>query len=247
MPTRSRGWFLALVLLMFSVACTTGLPSRANGEPAPQLLHPATDPSVRLASCGGHPFALEALEPTATDQVGPEFDALHAVLAAHAGELEGSPAQEPWRLVDKKDDELVFVADSGSGLLYVALRRQGAGWTFANMGDCQLHAVLGDGSGAARWWLDPRRPLPSGDAVALEILVLEQACASGNYATGRILAPTVIYEEQAITITVGVRGVGGTCQSNPDTPAVLILGEPLGDRELLDGYFVPPAPAQAPD
>ncbi|HEY8134566.1 MAG TPA: hypothetical protein VIF08_00885 [Candidatus Limnocylindrales bacterium] len=243
---RFLGALFAGVLVI--TACSGGpfLVSRADGEPAPQLLRPVTNQPAPLASCGGHPFAPEALDAPPTDQVGPEFDALRAVFAAHAGEFEGTPEQEPWKLVDKQDDQLLFVADSGSGLLYVFLRRQGDIWKFANMGDCQLHAALGDGAGAARWWLDPRRPFPTADSVVLEILVLEQACASGNYATGRILPPAVVYEAEAITVTIGVRGVGGTCQGNPDTPAVLTLNEPLGDRELLDGFFIPPAPALPP-
>jgi hypothetical protein len=240
--------FLGALLVLLVVACVGGplLVSRAAGEPAPQLLRPVTSQPAPLASCGGHPFTADALDSAPTDQVGPEFDALRAVFAEHAGELEGKPEQQAWRLVDKRDEGLLFIADSSRGLLYVFLRRQGDRWAFANMGDCQLRAHLGDGAGAARWWLDPRLPPPAADSTVLEILVLEQACASGNYASGRILPPAIQYEADSITITIGVRGVGGTCPMNPNTPAVLMLGEPLGDRELLDGFFIPPAPAGPP-
>jgi hypothetical protein len=168
------------------------------------------------------------------------------VLTRHAGELEDMFVGQTWRLVDRTDDKLVFLADSANGLLYIALRRQGGEWAFGNGGDCQLHAVMGDGIGAAQWWLDPRRPWPAADSTVLEILVLEQACAGGGYAVGRILPPVVQYEAEAITITFGVRVVGGTCPMNPNTPAVLLLDEPLGDRQLLDGFHIPPAPAGPP-
>lgn len=240
---------LALAIVTLCVSCIEGslLTSRAAGEPAPQLLHPASDPNDLLASCGGHNFPLATLDAVAPDQVGPEFDALRQVLARHANELEGHLAGQVWRIVVRTDAQLVFLADTENGLLYLALRRQADEWAFANAGDCQLHAVLGDGTGAARWWLDPRRPLPVADTATLEILIEEQACASGDFATGRILPPIVRYEVDTITITVGIREVGGTCPSNPATPAVLMLAEPLGDRELLDGFYIPPAPARAPD
>lgn len=238
-----------LLLATFGAACVGGsLPaSRASGEPAPQLLNAATGTHDLLASCGGHSFPLAALDAPGTDQVGPEFDALHQVIAAHANELEGDLAGESWRLVDARDDQLVFLAHSAHGLLYIALRLQGGQWTFANSGDCDPHAVIPDGGGPAQWWLDPRRPSPASDTTVLEILVLEQACASGDYAVGRILPPIVQYEADAITVTVGVREVGGTCQSNPYTPAILDLAEALGNRELLDGFHIPPAPARPPE
>lgn len=237
-----------LLLAIVVAACVRGSPaSRAAGEPAPQLLTAATGTHDLLATCGGHDFPLAALDAPRTDPVGPEFDALHQVIAAHANELEGYLAGASWRLVDASDDRLVFLAESTNGLLYMALRRQAGLWTFANAGDCDPHTVIADGGGPAQWWLDPRRPPPTADSTVLEILVLEQACASGNYAVGRILPPIVQYDADAITITIGVRGVGGTCQWNPSTPAMLDLAEAVGNRELLDGFHIPPAPARPPE
>jgi hypothetical protein len=51
-----------------------------------------------------------------------------------------------------------------------------------------------------------------------------------------------------VTITIGVRplevapGTLLNCGGPPGTPASVRLSEPLGDRTLLDGGRVPPAP-----
>lgn len=154
-----------MLLATLAVACAGGSPPapRGPGEPAPQVLQAVTDAPDLLASCGGHDFPIAALDAAPADQVGPEFDALRQVLMRHSGELEEMFAGQTWRLVDRTDDKLVFLADSANGLLYVALRHQGGQWAFGNGGDCQLHAVIGDGIGAAQWWFDPRRPLPAAD------------------------------------------------------------------------------------
>lgn len=241
---------LALAIIALAGACLNGTaaPARAPGEPAPQVLREASVVLEPRASFDGSSFPLAALDAPADaeDQVGPKFDALRREIARYTGEVPEYPAARAWRLVDRQDDRLLFLADSDNGLIYLTLRRRGNDWGFANSGDCQLHAVLGEEIGAAQWWLDPRRPAPTAESTALEILVEERACASGSFAVGRIVPPLVRYGADTITITLGVRVIGGTCPSNPATPAVLFLSEPLGERELLDGFHIPPAPAQPP-
>ena len=39
------------------------------------------------------------------------------------------------------------------------------------------------------------------------------------------------------------RGGAQECPDNPETPFLLALPEPLGDRVLLDGYSIPPRDA----
>ncbi|MGI8999064.1 MAG: hypothetical protein ACR2GO_05090 [Candidatus Limnocylindria bacterium] len=69
------------------------------------------------------------------------------------------------------------------------------------------------------------------------VLVTEQACNSGEDAQGRILEPEIIGGADSVTVVFAVRPRGGgqDCQSNPETPFLLTLDEPLGDRQLLDG------------
>jgi hypothetical protein len=98
---------------------------------------------------------------------------------------------------------------------------------------------------AAPWW-----PVDEGDVgpdtVVLDVLLVEQTCAGGELASGRVLPPVIETRDEAVVVTFLVEPVEGvvTCPSNPPTPAVLDLGEPLGRRELLDGALDPPRPPE---
>src|SRR4051812_30575486 len=104
--------------------------------------------------------------------------------------------------------------------------------------------------GPATWALDPAFPAPGADTSELHILVWERACSGGKLATGRMSNPLVEYTPADVTITVGVRplvpGPGEmlSCPGPPGTPASVRLSEPLGQRTLLDGGLVPPAPPE---
>ena len=87
---------------------------------------------------------------------------------------------------------------------------------------------------------------PSADASELELLVRERRCASGQSAQGRIdldqLARTD--EEVRIRLSVRPRSGGQDCQGNPWTPFTVELGEPLGDRTVVDASLVPARPLE---
>lgn len=87
------------------------------------------------------------------------------------------------------------------------------------------------------------------DAASIPIAVLEQGCAGGQVAEGRVRPPVIEYRPDAVLISVTVEPAGGfqTCPGNPPTPYVLELTEPLGDRALLDGGRYPPAPPADPN
>lgn len=98
--------------------------------------------------------------------------------------------------------------------------------------------------GRATWALDPSFAAPGPASTELHILVWELACSGGSPATGRMSAPVIAYAPTNVTITIGVRTIGGpqACPGPPGTPAIMQLAEPLGTRTLLDGGRVPPAP-----
>jgi hypothetical protein len=88
----------------------------------------------------------------------------------------------------------------------------------------------------ASWSLDPAFDVPGADAVDIPILVEERECASGRSAEGRIAPPVIELGADEVRITISVFRAPGdfqTCQSNPATPFVVVLPEPLGDRELV--------------
>lgn len=112
-------------------------------------------------------------------------------------------------------------------------------------------AVLATGGCGADGRLAPWRlagPPPDPAATSVDILVSEQGCTGGQLATARIQEPEVSYERDRIIVIVRTSEAGiNTCPSNPETPYVLRLDEPVGDRVLMDGSLEPPAaPATVP-
>jgi hypothetical protein len=102
------------------------------------------------------------------------------------------------------------------------------------------------GVSVATWWIDPKQPAPTAKSTTIHALVMEQACASGQSAEGRVEEPIIELGDTSITVTYRVRGRQGTgqdCQGNPTTPIELTLPEPLGNRTLLDGGSDPPRDA----
>ena len=85
----------------------------------------------------------------------------------------------------------------------------------------------------ASWRLDPSFA-PRASSTEIPILVLEAACASGRPTTGR-MEVEVAYSASSVTIGIKVKPLGGDqdCQA-VQTPYVVGLREPLGDRELVD-------------
>lgn len=107
-------------------------------------------------------------------------------------------------------------------------------WTLA-----VLVVMVATGCGAsgapAVWWVAPDQDVDP-DTQTLDVLVLENECASGQPATGRVQDPVIESDDERVVVTFRIRPVGeATCPSNPPTPHTLDLGEPLGDRVLLDG------------
>lgn len=89
---------------------------------------------------------------------------------------------------------------------------------------------------AAVWWPAPGEQVTT-ETQVLDVLVEEQECASGEPATGRVLDPAIERSDDQVVVTFRVRAVEGNvnCPGNPPTPAQLDLGEPPGNRRLLDG------------
>ena len=107
------------------------------------------------------------------------------------------------------------------------------------------------GFGPATWALDPAFPLPGPTASKLHVLVWERACSSGRPTSGRMSAPVIDDSATSVSITIGVRPMTDNalhaCPIPRGTPALIHLGEPLGDRTLLDGRTgAPPSPAFLP-
>lgn len=112
-------------------------------------------------------------------------------------------------------------------------------WHLATAQTCALRADLGR-LGTATLTLDPDHP-PVPDAREVHLLVTEMACNSGQDAEGRVRLSDLAVRDDAIAVTVGVEPRTGEadCPSNPPTPFVVELDEPLGDRVVLDASVHP--------
>lgn len=113
-------------------------------------------------------------------------------------------------------------------------------WMMTALGTCAL-ATDTPGAGTATVTLDPAEP-PDPASADVPLLVTERSCNSGLDAQGRIEVASLRETDAAVEVVLAVRPRGGdqSCPSNPPTPFTLTLGEPLGDRELLDASVAPP-------
>lgn len=112
-------------------------------------------------------------------------------------------------------------------------------WFLTAAQTCALRADL-DGLGTATLTLDPDHPRAP-DAREVHLLVTEMACNNGEDAEGRVRLSALAVRDDAVAVTVGVEPRTGeaNCPSNPPTPFVVELDEPLGDRVVLDASVHP--------
>ena len=210
---------------------------------APAVAHhiPYGDPALpEQVACDFGPFPLEALR-------GPRFAERRRTLPAAAlrrfirkeGRLGGGFPLRGYRQVLRSRDEALFVAGHPPRMSYVRMEREDGRWSHNQYGECRLEPVHPTGE-AAGWRVDPDAP-PRPDSTEVALLVTERSCASGQPATGRIEEPLVFTDARRVVVSVFVRHAEGgqECPGNPETPYVLRLAEPLGDRQLLDGGVVP--------
>lgn len=101
-----------------------------------------------------------------------------------------------------------------------------------------------DGAVPARWEVAERA---DASATELKLTIYEVPCSSGSPIEGRVEEPTIQTNATSVVITIRVRQLLGTqtCPLHPWPPTVR-LPEPLGNRQLLDGGRVPPAPPTFP-
>ena len=87
---------------------------------------------------------------------------------------------------------------------------------------------------------DPDHPMPQPDDTVVHVLATERACASGQPMGDRLNDPVVLADDSQVSITFSVAPLEGDaeCPSNPSTAIAVDLGEPLGERRLVDGRDV---------
>lgn len=199
-------------------------------------------------TCGGPAFSADVLasEGGAEEGNDPAAAALRALL--DTPEALNLLPRAGWKVAVRHDDVVLFVADappdSEPPLVDATFERVGGAWRATGFGQCWPQADVGPDLGLASFRVAPGFELRP-DATRIDVLVTERACNSGEDARGRIVKPAVVAGAESVVVVFGVRPRGGdqACPSNPETPFVLELSAPLGDRLLLDGSSVPPRDA----
>ena len=235
---------------MVALAVSALLLVGCNAAPraSPSVVPSELDP-VEQVSCGGHGFPAALLEEPGSAET--SDDPAAEVLRRHLAEPGPDSAWLPdtgWREVIRTDTEVAYVADAEPGTdppyAEVTVTHDGDGWQIGGWGQCRLQADVGPQLGLASFRVDPATEL--GPLLTeIPVLVTERACNSGEDARGRIADPTILLTDAAVTVVFAVRPRDGghDCPSNPETPHLLRLPEPLGDRSLFDGSEVPPRDA----
>ena len=104
----------------------------------------------------------------------------------------------------------------------------------------------GAAAGDATWWVDTALIPLAPETTEIKGFVVETACASGQSPEGRVNDPVIQYTAESVTVTFTIvppPGDAQDCPSNPEFPVTVTLGEPLGERALLDGGSTPPRDA----
>ncbi len=89
----------------------------------------------------------------------------------------------------------------------------------------------------ATWFL-PAGFVADPAATSVQVLVEEQGCTSGQGAEGNTAEPVVEVTDDQVLIAVStyIRRGGQNCPGHPLAPLLVDLGQPLGDRELVDAH-----------
>jgi hypothetical protein len=96
-------------------------------------------------------------------------------------------------------------------------------------------AADGGGGATATWRIDENDP-PDEAATSFTALVTRLGCSGGE--TGLVLEPVVDVDDERIKVTFAVESLPPgdyECPGNDAVPHVVVLDEPVGDRELVDG------------
>ncbi len=238
---------LAMVALVVSACAGSGAGTSASASSSPAVASGDPGAPISRLTCGGGPaFDIAALDRPGAAELGadPAAVALRAHVTGGGMETEWLP-DAGWIEASRSANEVMYLAHGEDGSLYrVTVGLAGGEWRVDGWGGCNPQPDLPPGVNLATFRVAPGAALDA-HVTEIEVLVTETACNSGQDARGRILPPQVISDVATVTVVMIVRARVGAmdCQSNPETPFLLELPEPLGDRALLDGSSVPPRDA----
>ena len=219
----------------------------ACGVDAPSGASP--DQPFTHVTCGGPPaFEAAVLDQGGTAERGDDAAAatLRAVLAETNGDIGDALPDTGWIEVTRTESRAKYLARGGEGpgFAIVTLAMRNGEWALDAPGRCELQPEVRAGLQLAMFRVAPGQELTP-ETRDVQVLVVELGCNSGEDARGRVRVDRILPGESSVTVVIGTVPREGShdCQDNPETPFVLELPEPLGDRVLLDAYSIPPRDA----
>ena len=170
--------------------------------------------------------------------------ALLAQIARQKSAPDTAPSLDGWRMLARTDEDVLFGQGLPPRLITVAMRREARrqAWRSLAVGKARPLRVVRDGVSASGWRLDPTRD-PEPHETVIRLLITEQTWAGGKRAEKRLLAPDLhVGAEELVLRTFVTPRPGFQVRSpNPETPARILLPDPLGARRLVDGALYEPA------
>lgn len=214
-------------------------PDRQQPQPGDSLdiIVAGEPPPHTLIDCEGTTIPLSAvLDPQPLDGSGQTE--LEAGLDDVFRTLPTVPSTGEWFILYNDDETAVLAIPSHGGAASImTLRRTSVGWTFQSSGGCADRAALPAGLGHVTWRIDPDQPQPSADGTEFDVLVNEEACASGTPMDERLLGPQIVETDTEVLIAFAAITKPGAqdCPGNPETSVTVTLNTPLGTRSIIDG------------
>jgi hypothetical protein len=233
--------------LLLSLALVVAACGGATGGPAP-----LGDGGRELLSCGDAIWPEDGLDDLPPLSELPE-DVLDAVDDVGESVVDRSL---PWRVAGRADTEVVLVREltpdepeARDGATHAALslfrvdrdpRIPPGTWHYASGDACTPRLAEGNEGARAEVRL---ADIPSPGDTSLQLVVKERDCASGRSAEGRVRVDELTLTGTEVRLRVSVVPPDGdqTCPDNPWTPLEVDLGEPLGERAVVDANLVPAA------
>jgi hypothetical protein len=202
-------------------------------------------PDLMVTCPGGPDFPIGALDDIAL--IGADdHEGMLAAIKPFLGSGEGAAwPQEGWLLLHQSPREAILVSSRADALAFMFLQREGDEWAWSgssiNGNPCELQYVVPPDLNTVEWRLDPAAPEPGPDATELHVLLTERECVSGQEIGDRLIGPQLVVTDANVRLAFAAEPPPGdafSCQGNPETPFIVELPEPLGDREIIQGMTI---------
>lgn len=232
-----------VVVALTAAACGSAPGTEPTGPVVADLPDPtAPEADQTMIGCPSGPWFPRSSLETQTDL---DSSGRHEIAEAIRPFLDSEEGvywpQEGWRILHSTPESVLLVhLDGADGLSFMTIEKTGDSWNWAGAqsgGSCPLVIQMPQGLNTVEWRVDPDEKL-SPDSTSIRLTINERECVSGQEIGDRLIGPEVVYTDSQILVSFAAEPPPGdafNCQGNPETPYVLDLVEPLGDRELVDG------------